>query len=78
MVAIVFCMERALARGCMLLWVLFLLAVEWKCGEMGNEVGGELGDLEADPKFAITYTVVLLHFSFWPLVPSEGMSLDEL
>lgn len=54
------------------------MAVEWKCGEMGNEVGSELGDLEADPKFAITYTVVLLHFSFWPLVPSEGMSLDEL
>lgn len=38
------------------------MAVEWKCGEMGNEVGGELGDLEADFKFAITYTVVLLHF----------------
>lgn len=45
---------------------------------MGKEVGDGLGDLEADPKFAITYTVVLLHFSLWPLVPREGMSLDEL
>lgn len=78
MVAIVFCMERALERGSMPLWVLFPLAVEWKYGEMGKEVGDGLGDLEADPKFAITYTVVLLHFSLWPLVPREGMSLDEL
>lgn len=35
---------------------------------MGNEIDRELRDLDAEPRFAITSTVVLVPFPLWPLV----------
>ena len=46
------------------------LAGDWKCGAIGNEIDGELGNLDIDPRFALTYTVFLMPFPLWLLVPT--------
>lgn len=46
------------------------LAGDWKCGAIGNEIDGELGNLDVDPRFALTYTVFLMPFPLWLLVPT--------
>lgn len=64
-------MERALERESMLPVVPFPLA-GGEVGGKGSETEGELGALNADPRVAVTYTVLLVPLPPPPLVPTQN------
>jgi hypothetical protein len=46
-----------------------------KCGVMENERDRQLGDLLAGPRLAVTYSVAVVTFCLWPLVPTHHVRI---